>query len=363
MTQRKIDVIHVIHRAKEGEMIYGGERGQRERKEKIRRRIFGATAAFLITAFVVFSFFVPPATWKYYVALPQTTDRKEGECRVHFLSVGQGDCTLLEFPDGKTMLIDGGDGAEEHTAYILRYLNSLGIKTLDYLVATHPDGDHTGGLDEIIKIKKVKEAYLPKITAEAGAQFNEFIAAVKDKGCKTVFSARGVSLSDTNGEYPYEVDFLSPLSPDTPGSEYEKANGKNADDASFNDCSAVIRLDYFGSGALFLGDITAEKESDILFAAEAGLIKCGGATVSLADTEILKVAHHGSSGSSGEEFLRKIGVRDAIISVGAGNPYSHPNSETLARLRRAGAQIYRTDENGTVVATLRPDGTYSIKYR
>lgn len=343
-------------------MNYSGERAQKERKDKKRRRTIGIVAACAVAAFVIFSFFVPPVTWKYYVALPQVEKRAEGECRVHFLSVGQGDCTLLEFPDGKTMLIDGGDGAEEHTAYILRYLNALGINAIDYLVATHPDGDHTGGLDEVIKVKDVGEVYLPKITAATGTQFNEFTAAVAEKGCKTVFSRRGVSLSQREGNYPYEVCFLSPLSPDTPGGEYQKANGKNADDTAFNDCSAVIRLDYYGSSALFCGDITAEKESGILRDAEAGLIVCGGTTVSLEETEILKVAHHGSSGSSGEEFLRKIGVRDAVISVGANNRYSHPHTETCARIRRVGAAIYRTDENGSIVATLRPDGTYSVKY-
>ena len=343
-------------------MNYSEKTAQQQRKNRKRRRIFGAAAALLIFSFVVFSFFVPPATWKYYVALPETVKRNEGECRVHFLSVGQGDCTLCEFPDGKTMLIDGGDGAEEHTAYILRYLNSLGIKTIDYLVATHSDGDHTGGLDEVVKIKNVGMVYLPKITVETGAQFTEFTAAVKEKGVIARFSERGVCLCVSEGEYPYEVDFLSPLSPDTPGGEYEKANSKNADDSAFNDCSAVIRLEYFGSTALFCGDITCKKESEIVRDAEAGLIKCGGKTVSLADTEILKVAHHGSSGSSGEVFLQKLGVRDAVISVGANNLYNHPHTETCARLRRVGAAIYRTDENGTVVASLRPDGTYSIRY-
>lgn len=343
-------------------MNYSEKKAQQQRKNKKRRRIFGAVAALLIIALVVFSFFVPPATWKYYVALPKTTQRLEGECRIHFLSVGQGDCTLCEFPDGKNMLIDGGDGAKEHTAYILRYLNSLGVKTIDYLVATHPDADHTGGLDEVVKQKNVEKVFLPKITVETGTQFSEFTAAVKEKGCKTSFSARNVSLSVAEGEYPYELLFLSPLSPDTPGGEYEKANGKNADDTAYNDCSAVIRLDYFGTGALFCGDITAEKEREILLAFETGLIKCNGKTLSISSTEILKVAHHGSSGSSSEEFLRKIGVRDAVISVGANNLYNHPHPETCERLSRVGAEIYRTDENGTVVATLRPDGTYSIRY-
>ena len=117
-------------------------------KEKIRRKhrkIKYAVVTILMIAVAgvcIFSWFVPPSSWKYYVSLPDVSKRREGELRIHFLDVGQGDCTLLEFPDGQTMLIDGGDGQERNTAAVLRYLNALKIKRPDFLLLTHSDSDH-----------------------------------------------------------------------------------------------------------------------------------------------------------------------------------------------------------------------------
>ena len=330
-------------------------------KRKKWKKVASLIGAVALIAFVIVSFLVPPDTWKYRVGKPKIPNRGEGELRVHFLAVGQGDCTVIELPDGKTMVIDGGDGADEHTRYILRYLYALGVKSPDYLVATHTDGDHTGGLAEMVSVKGAGEIFMPYVTYEAGSAFDEFSVAAKKKGISYTFSHRGISLSSREGEFPYELCFLSPLSKDTPDGEYETANEKKGEDSAVNDTSAVIYLDYFGSDALFCGDITAEKERAILREARAGLIKCDGKEISLSDVEILKAAHHGSAGSSGEEFIRGIGVRDAVISVGKNNAYSHPSTDVLGRFERNGVKVHRTDYDGTIIATLKPNGTYSIE--
>ena len=109
----------------------------RDTKEKTARRgrkikyILLAALVFLAAGLCVFSAFYPASTWKYYVKLPEVAARKEGELKIHFLDVGQGDCTVLEFPDGRSMIIDGGDGTFDNTAAILRYLNALKIKKPD----------------------------------------------------------------------------------------------------------------------------------------------------------------------------------------------------------------------------------------
>ena len=334
----------------------------KDKQKKIKRRRWASLIIVLVIAVIaVVSFIIPPDTWKYRVAKPKVGTRADGEARVHFLSVGQGDCSVIELPDGKTMVIDGGDGAENHTRYILRYLYALGIKKPDYLVATHTDGDHTGGLAKIVSVKGAGEIFMPYVTYAAGSAFDEFSAAAKDEEILCTFSHRGLSLSCAEGEFPYELCFISPLDKDTRGSEYKRANEKNGEDGAANDTSAVIYLDYFGSTVLFCGDITMDKEKAILREAQAGLIVCNKKEITLSGVEILKAAHHGSAGSSCEEFIRALGVRDAVISVGKNNAYSHPSTEVLGRFERNGANIHRTDYDGTVIATLKRDGTYTIE--
>ena len=341
-------------------MNYEAQREERNRKRKKRRKIEACVGAIVLCGLTAFSFFVPPATWKYYVKKPKIAKLAAGDCRVHFLSVGQGDCSVIELPDGKTMVIDGGDGANGHTAYILRYLNALGVKKPDYLVATHTDGDHTGGLAEMVSVKGAGEIFMPYVTYDGGTAFDEFLLAAKKEEIRTTFSRRGISLSSHDSGLPYDLCFISPLSKDTPGNEYAKANGNSVDDGAVNDTSAVIYLDYCGSTVLFCGDITAEKEQAILREEEAGLIACDGKEITLCGVEILKAAHHGSASSSCEEFIRALSVRDAVVSAGINNTYSHPSTEVLGRFERNGVNVHRTDYDGTVTITLKPDGTYTV---
>lgn len=342
-------------------MSYRAEEAARKRTTRRVKIVLCVVLSVLLVGLSVFSCFYPPSTWKYYVALPHTEKRVDGECRLHFLDVGQGDGVLIELPDGKTMLVDGGDTAEEHTAYIIRYIHSLGIDRLNYLVATHPDTDHTGGLSKIVEVVGTEIAYVPAVEESENAAYAEFLSALKEAGSAVIVSERGLSLSVQTGETPYTLWFLSPYGADNPAGEYAEAEKENASSASLNDISAVIWIDYFGSSALLCGDITAEKEADLLRDATAGLITFGEKTFTFSGTEILKVSHHGSKYSSSAVFLNALGVKDAVISVGADNSYSHPAEETCQRLTSAGAEIWRTDEHGTVVATLRKNGTYKMQ--
>ena len=145
----------------------------RDTKEKTARRgrkikyILLAALVFFAAGLCVFSAFYPASTWKYYVKLPEVAARKEGELKIHFLDVGQGDCTVLEFPDGRSMIIDGGDGTFDNTAAILRYLNALKIKKPDFMLLTHSDSDHCGGLDEVLEVKGAGVVYAPLIEKPA----------------------------------------------------------------------------------------------------------------------------------------------------------------------------------------------------
>lgn len=136
-------------------MGYAAERKREQRIHKAIKRWILVFVALLLGALGVLNSFYPCASWKYYFAKPKLTALADGEMRIHFLDVGQGDATFIELPDGKTALIDGGNGAEENNLSMLRYLNALKVKKIDYLVATHADFDHCGGLVEVVRYKEI----------------------------------------------------------------------------------------------------------------------------------------------------------------------------------------------------------------
>lgn len=323
-------------------MGYRAEKLKVEKKMKILKRVLLCVVAGIALCLCVFSAFVPSATWKYYFNKPKIRTRAEGELRMHFIDVGQGDATLLELPDGKTMLIDGG--SEAATATVMRYLNALKIKTIDYLTVTHTDVDHCGGLDSVVKYKDVRAAYLPDASAEENTQYAQLYAALNERGCAKTLSSRSVEIRGDG----YRFSFLYPYTSELGDGEYRS----NAD-------SSVLWLDYNGVNALFMGDAPMETENLLLRDSELGMFE--KRQTDLHSVEILKVAHHGSAYSCGEEFLSYIGVQTAIVSCGKNNIYKHPSEETLERLRNANAEIYRTDESGHIILTIGVDGRYTVE--
>lgn len=238
---------------------------------------------------------------------------------VHFLDVGQGDCELVCLPSGKVMLIDAGDNGEE--SIITRYLDKLGIKRIDYLVATHPHADHIGGMEEIIKGYEIGEIYMPRVEAESKT-FERMLDAIDEKGLLIHTGETGKVIFS---EDSIKARILSPQK----GKLYEDKNNN----------SLVIKLEYQDRSFLFTGDIEEDAERDILSAKE------------YISADVLKVAHHGSSTSSISEFIDKTQPQYAIISCGEGNEYGHPHKETLDKLESLGIKVLRTDELGTIIIT------------
>ena len=139
-------------------MNYAKEREIANKKKWKAKVIVFVVVAIILCLLTVCSWFVPMGQWKYYVHLPNVSAKADGELRIHFLDVGQGDATLIEFPDDKVALIDGGNTQNENVAALLRYMNALKINTIDYLIATHADSDHVGGLDTVLAYKKSSES-------------------------------------------------------------------------------------------------------------------------------------------------------------------------------------------------------------
>lgn len=337
-------------------MGYKAEKEQVERKLKRLKIVLFCVFALFVLAFCIVSFYVPPKNWKYYVKLPDVSKRGVGELRIHYVDVGQGDATLIEFPDGQVMLIDGGDGSETATKSLLRYMNALKIKEIDHLILTHADNDHYGGLSAVLSHKKVFNAYLPPSFYKTDADLAELQAALIKSNCQTAYSSRTELLvRSTDAVYPYEVKFLYPH-------QYTVENvlsGK-VEIEDENDLSSVVWLCYNGVRALFMGDAPSSVED--LMRKEDAVGASADMGVALRGTEILKLSHHGSKTATGQEFLQFLGAKEGIISCGVNNSYGHPAKETLARLESAGVNVHRTDINGHIVVTISPDGNYRVSY-
>ena len=329
-------------------MGYQAEKQKIELDIKHIKAIALAVVVGILAILSVFSAVVPPDTWKYYINTPSITQRKAGELRMHFLDVGQGDCTLIEFPDGKVAMIDGGDASSKVELYIMRYLNALRIDKIDYLIVSHADKDHCGALDAVVRNKKILNAYLPTTELDyTCAEYKTFYAELLEEDCAKKVPERYLALGEkeTNG---YDFLFVYPYAREVSEEGY----------ASKNENSSVLWLDYRGVSALFTGDIPYEVEDDLMRDDRLGVFDfCG---VTLSDTEILKVSHHGSASATSLDFLTYLGVETAVISCGKNNAYGHPHDGVLSNLQKASVEIARTDVDGAVMITVSETGEYRI---
>lgn len=232
---------------------------------------------------------------------------------VHFIDVGQADAALL-LCDSEAMLIDGGNA--EDSSLIYAYLKKLGISHLEYIVCTHAHEDHVGGLAGALNYASVDNVLCPVEDYDSRA----FQSFVKYLGKQKV----GITLPTVGDSFSFGSATVNILGPITQSDEP-------------NNTSIVLQIVYGDTSFLFTGDAEREEEQDILDAGRP-----------LSST-VLKVGHHGSDSSTTYPFLREIMPQYAVISVGADNSYGHPTDDTLSRLRDVGAEVFRTDMQGTII--------------
>ena len=238
----------------------------------------------------------------------------DNSLKVTYLSVGQGDSTLLVSPHlKKVVLIDtGGSYAKKNyqVANIVTYLNSLGINRIDSLILSHGDYDHAGNTIELISNIKIKEIILNN------DEKNDLEKKIIANNIKYYQNINYLTFDK------YRLEFL---------------NTKKYDNE--NDNSNVVYLNYHNYQFLFMGDAGIAKENDLI------------EKYKLKNITFLKVGHHGSNTSSSKEFITKIKPKYSIISVGINNRYGHPNKETLDNL--VNSKIYRTDLNGSIIVNIK----------
>lgn len=241
------------------------------------------------------------------------------EMEVHFIDVGQGDATLI-MCDGHSMLIDAGDYSKG-TA-IQNYLQKQNVKKLDYLILTHPDSDHIGGAPVIITKFEIDKVFVSNYEKD-NKTYQKLIQALDNKRLK--YTTPEVGTKYTLGTAEFTI--LAP-------------NGTYDDP---NDASIALMLQNGENKFLFTGDAEENAEQDIL------------ATGIDLSADVYKAGHHGSRTSTSQEFFEAVSPSCAVISCGEDNSYGHPHAETLNTFRMNGVKVYRTDEDGTIIAV--SDGT------
>jgi competence protein ComEC len=248
------------------------------------------------------------------IPLSGTTNAATKNMYVHFINVGQGDSIYIKAPNGEDILIDGGnkDGSD-----VVAYLKKQKVKDIEVMIATHPDADHIGGLDEVLNAFVVRSVYAPKVNHTSQA-YRDFLNAVKREGLKIKTAQANVTLPIKG----VTAKFVGPV--------------KAYSTSDTNDWSAVLRLTYGKNTFLFTGDAEFKAESDMIKAKQP------------LKADVLKVGHHGAKTSTSTAFLNVVKPKYAVISVGK-NSYGHPTKDVLNRLKAVKAIVHRTDQKGTII--------------
>lgn len=258
------------------------------------------------------------------------------ETTIAFLDVGQGDAAVISCYDGNTYLIDGGGvygreyGENAGKTVVLPYLQFQGEERIEAAFLSHPDSDHMIGILEILEEMPVKALYISDYPYKVTENI-EFLKEIVEK-----YPIKLYTVSDkANTEKMW--GFIYPL------------QGRVFADGNDNHGSMVLKYHDNGTDVLFTGDIEAADEKILLNS---------GKDLS---ADILKVSHHGSGSGTTEAFLEQTNAKAAIISCGRNNIYGHPHEETLERLKEAGTEVFRTDQEGTILLKLKKDGTFEIE--
>ena len=250
--------------------------------------------------------------------VPSTTTQTSANVTVKFIDVGQGEAILIALPE-KTVLIDAGPTGS--APKIAQVLQELGRNKIDYLVATHPDEDHIGGMADVISSTQIGTIYAPNKTNNT-ATYRKFLAAIQNNNLQITLAEAGTIIDQTDS---YKLEILWPK--------------KDANFPDTNDYSIIIKLTVGNKTFLFTGDAPTSAILD----SNPGHI------------DVLKLSHHGSRTGTTEQLVRKLSPTYAVVSYALDNSYGHPMQSVLNALRKHSVEIWGTGANGTITITC--DGT------
>lgn len=343
-------------------VVEGAVNAAKKLHKKNPKLLIAIVAIVVTAAIIVGALYLVKPEW-FRGPMPES-----GQLVVHYIDVGQGDCIYIAFPDGTDMLIDCGSqgGSSKYQTSAISDLKELNPDgKIDRVMATHSDTDHVSYLDEVFFEFQVGNVYMPNIRSnnlDKSVKIGGRDVKVGDLDAGKLKKFTDKDTIDTN---PYTEFFIAALSEpncnitlnigkyEIRGQDYtftfyclsqEEWDSRNLKSATqINAVSPIGILEYAGKRLVFTGD---SNESNEKYYCE---------TYPYTDCDVLKVAHHGSDGSSRDPFLQHVTCEYAVISVGSS--YGHPEQDTLDRLKANGIQkIHRTDKCGNVVLTVSHTG-------
>ena len=280
---------------------------------------------------------------------PNKVAYSDGDLIIHFVDVGQGDSIIIQFPDKKVMIIDGGPRKAKDALF--KYIDTLEIKKFDYLMLTHSDEDHCGSLTAVITKYYIDTIYMPDVSTSVitTTVYKNFVDAANAEkredgsSAELIKSIAGMKIGDTQ----YTIDLITPDAAD-----YSKVKKSNAE--SINSISPIMVLTFGDKKVMLTGDANFKTE-------ETFFKNIAGHEADY-NVDILKVGHHGSTTSTSSDFLEVVKPEIAIVQCGLNNKYKHPTTELLARLNNCtdtngAATVYRTDLNGNIAIKLTTSGS------
>lgn len=299
------------------------------RKSKKRKKILT-----FIIILVIFSVIVNRYTSISYNTITVTQYNSEDELQIHIIDVGQAESILI-VQDGFTMLVDSGDNFTGDD--VVKYIKSLGIDKIDIFLITHFHRDHAGGAHKIISSLDVKKIVCHKFSDLSTMQERFwYIDMSISRSIRETFGSMSIfmeSACENNKLKNFDV-----------GDAKVYTLSQNNDAVNVNNKSIVFKLVYGDFSMLFMADAESEVEKELL-EEDADL-----------SADVLKIGHHGSKTSTTDEFLDMVNPKYAVVSCGNGNDYNHPYGAVTKRFEDKNIPLYRTDELGDIVITVKDDG-------
>ena len=245
---------------------------------------------------------------------PSNVEASSKQLEVHFINVGQGDAILVKAPGGKTMLVDGGPSSSGKE--LVAYLKAKGVTKLDYVVATHPDADHIGGLINVLNSFKISN-FIDSGKAHTSETYYKMLNLIDKKNIK-FHIAQNLKTYQLDPKMTMRVLHVNPKAADN------------------NDASIVLKLTYNQNSFLLMGDASTKIEEQI-------------SSKYNVQSTVLKAGHHGSDTSSSAKFISRVKPKIAILSYGKNNSYGHPHAAVKKRLSNVGAKTYETAKHCNII--------------